>query len=194
MKPTPEQVKAFWDHMCGKYGSTVVSKADAEEMKLIAKALELIGILDADKFLNQFTTTIGSKIYTPFEVGVESSKHDLWNQMVICAHEHQHVIQAQTIGVEFATRYLIDPTWRAVYEGEAYRVSMTLLAWRNGKVPPVTGYVKVIESYGVEGASQQFFKKYLEMSRATLKAGGIPDEAAKVAIDWLNEHTPQLQA
>jgi hypothetical protein len=194
MNPTPEQVKGLWDHMTAKYGTTVKSKADAEEMKLIAKALELIGILDADKFLTQFTTTIGSTIYVPFKIGVDSPGHKLWDQMVICAHEHQHVIQAQTIGFEFATRYLIDPTWRAVYEGEAYRVSMTMHNWHYGKVPPVAGYVKVIESYGVSGASQQFFEKYLTMSSKTLEMGGVPDEGAKVALDWLNQHAPQLQA
>ena len=40
-----------------------------------------------------FTTTIGRRIYTPFEVGSPKGGWDLWHQIVICVHEHQHVVQ-----------------------------------------------------------------------------------------------------
>jgi len=194
MNPTPEQVKGLWNYMTNKYGTTVKAKADATEMKLIAEGLDLIGILDAEAFLTQFTTTIGSTIYTPFKVGDDYPNLTLWEQIEVCAHEHQHILQFQRDGLGFALQYLMDPTWRAVYEGEGYRVTMTLHHWHYGTLPPVEKYVTAIESYGISGATQEFFEKYLTMSCKTLELGGVPDEAAKVALDWLTQHAPELQA
>jgi len=191
MKPTPEQVKALWTHMTETYGSEVQNKASAEEMQLIGRVLDVMGILDKDAFLTQFTTTIGRTIYTPFTVGVAAPGHDLWAQMVICAHEHEHVVQARD--ALFPVRYLLDQTWRATYEGEAYRTSMNLEHWHRGKVPPVEGYVNAAKSYGLDEKHLTFFRKYLKLSVPTLEQGGIPGPAALVAIAWLEKHAPELK-
>jgi len=194
MEPTPQQVKGFWDHMSAWYGSKVKSKASATEMQLIAQALGIMGIVDEDSFMNDFTTTIGKTIYAPFEVGVPSDGHTLWSQIEIGAHEHQHVIQVRDIGVKFAVRYLTDPTWRSVYEGEAYRVSMSLHFWRYGEVPSVEGYVHSMKSYGVSEENLDFFRSFLTMSTHTIEQGGLVDEATKTAVAWLNDNAPSLKA
>ena len=177
--------------MTETYGSEVQNKASAEEMQLIGRVLDVMGILDKDAFLTQFTTTIGRTIYTPFTVGVAAPGHDLWAQMVICAHEHEHVVQARD--ALFPVRYLLDQTWRATYEGEAYRTSMNLEHWHRGKVPPVEGYVNAAKSYGLDEKHLTFFRKYLKLSVPTLEQGGIPGPAALVAIAWLEKHAPELK-
>lgn len=186
MNVTPELVKAFWAHMAQKYGTVAKAKADADEMKLISQVLGTLKVTDPVAFMSRFTTTIGRTIYIPFTIGEETDTHSLWGQIVICAHEHQHVIQAQEAGdVLFSLRYLLDPTWRATYEGSAYRVSMTLHYWLTGQQPDVAPYLKSIASYGLGAEETAFFEKYLRMSVPTIVAGGVADEAAREAIAWL---------
>ena len=64
----PEEVWAFWRFMQDHYRTTVVNKRDALEMQLVAQALDALGIQSRDRFLRNFTTTLGRRIYTPFEV------------------------------------------------------------------------------------------------------------------------------
>lgn len=191
MRPTSQQVMDFWAHMTSIYGTTVKTKANAQEMRLIGEALGIIGIVDTKAFMTRFSTTIGKTIYTSFDVGVETKMHPLWSQMVICAHEHEHVLQDKDRS--FALKYLMDETWRAAYEGEAYRTSMTLETWRTGKVPSIEGYVKAMQSYGVGKSTLGFFRRYLELSLPVLEQGGIPGDAAKTAIHWLEKNAPELK-
>ena len=60
------------------------------------------------EFLGSFTTTIGKRIYTPFDIGVPDERYDLWGQISVCVHEHQHVEQLLRDGwLKFAGRYLV---------------------------------------------------------------------------------------
>lgn len=189
MNLTSQMVKDFWAYMTDKYGTTVKSKANANEMELIASFLNVMGITDKEAFLTRFTTTIGKTIYVPFTIGEEKDCWNLWAQTLVCVHEHQHVIQAMNTGEGlFFARYLLDPTYRATYEGEGYRTNMTLNFWAHGTTPDVEPYLYSIKSYGLGEAETTFFRKFLTMSIPTIIAGGIPDEAARVAIAWLEEH------
>lgn len=186
MNITPELVKAFWTYMTQKYGTTTKNKADADEMKLVSQVLGALKITDPAAFMSKFTTTIGRNIYTPFTIGEETERSSLWGQIQVCAHEHQHVIQARDAGdAIFTLRYLLDPTWRATYEGAGYRVNMALDFWRTGQQPDVSPYLQSIKSYGLGQGETAFFEKFLEMSVPTIVAGGVPDEAAREAIVWL---------
>jgi len=185
---TPDVVKNFWAFMQAKYGTQVLSKAQAPEMKFIAEALGTLGIVDKDAFLTRFTTTIGTAIYTPFEVGVENPGHPLFAQIVICAHEHQHVVQLRTHGVTFLLNYLLNSTSRSAYEAEAYRVSMTMLYHLTGDAGDPGAYAEVLKAYGTTEADQAFVKEYLRLSVPTIHAKGVPDEAAQVALEWLRQN------
>lgn len=184
---TPEMVKDFWAYMTTKYGTTVKSKADADEMKLVAMVLDAMHITDKDAFLARFVTTIGKTIYVPFTIG--DDKNPVWSlfsQLAVCMHEHQHVIQANRDGEAlFMVRYLLDPTWRATYEGEGYRTNMTLLYQMFGNQPDVDPYVRSIANYGLGLAEMAYFRHFLKMSIPAIVAGGVPDEACRVTLAWL---------
>ena len=109
----PEEVWAFWRFMQDHYRTTVVNKRDALEMQLVAQALDALGIQSSERFLRNFTTTLGRRIYTPFEVGSPRGGWDLWSQVVICVHEHQHVVQHDREGLSFEVSYLADRAARA---------------------------------------------------------------------------------
>lgn len=187
----PEHVKAFWAFMQAKYGTRVVTKAQAPEMQFIAEALGAMHIVDKDEFLSRFTTTIGTTIYTSFEVGVVTEAHSCISQIVVCAHEHQHVVQLRKNGVVFLTSYLLDSTSRAAYEAEAYRVTLTLLYYLTGNIGDPGAYADVLKAYATTEADQAFVKEYLRLSVPTLRAKGVPDEASQVTLDWLRQHAPE---
>lgn len=186
MNITSDHVKAFWAFMSDKYGTTAKSKIDADEMKVVSKVLGTLGVLDESAFMARFVTTIGKTIYIPFTIGEATETWSLWGQIQVCAHEHQHVIQSIEVGeAMFFARYLLDKTYRAVYEAEGYRTNMALNWWATKDTPDITPHMKSIKSYGIDQPNVDFFERTLTMSIPIIQAGGVPDEAARVTIKWL---------
>ncbi|NVJ28855.1 hypothetical protein HUW62_47460, partial [Myxococcus sp. AM011] len=66
----PAEVWAFYQHMQSRLRTKTANKADALEMQLAAEALQRMGILDRQRFLEKYATTVGRTLYLPFEVGV----------------------------------------------------------------------------------------------------------------------------
>ena len=100
----PEEVWSFWRFMQDHFRTTVVNKQNALETQVVARVLDTLGIQSKDRFLKNFTTTIGRCIYTPFEVGSPKGGWDLWSQIVVCVHEHQHVVQHDREGLRSSSR------------------------------------------------------------------------------------------
>lgn len=116
-------VVAVWRAMQQFYNTRVINKADSDLMKVVGSTLDLLGVQDKGVFLTRYTTTINHAIYVPFEIG--NPAHGLVGQLALCAHEHQHVIQADREGwATFAAKYVVDHAARAIYEAEAYVCNM----------------------------------------------------------------------
>ncbi len=190
----PEEVWAFWRFMQDHYRTTVVNKRDALEMQLVAQALDALGIQSRDRFLRNFTTTLGRRIYTPFEVGSPRGGWDLWSQVVICVHEHQHVVQHDREGLSFEVSYLADRAARARWEAEAYRSNLELHFWRYGTTPSARRMAEVLSDYGCRPEDVDVAAKSLALSAVSVRKGAVINEATHVALGWLDEHVPRLRA
>ncbi len=190
----PEEVWAFWRFMQDHYRTTVVNKRDALEMQLVAQALDALGIQSRDRFLRNFTTTLGRRIYTPFEVGSPRGGWDLWSQVVICVHEHQHVVQHDREGLSFEVSYLADRAARARWEAEAYRSNLELHFWRYGTTPSARRIAEVLGDYGCRPEDVDVAAKSLALSAVSIRKGAVINEATHVALGWLDEHVPRLRA
>ncbi len=190
----PEEVWAFWRFMQDHYRTTVVNKRDALEMQLVAQALDALGIQSRDRFLRNFTTTLGRRIYTPFEVGSPRGGWDLWSQVVICVHEHQHVVQHDREGLSFEVSYLADRAARARWEAEAYRSNLELHFWRYGTTPSARRIAGVLGDYGCRPEDVDVAAKSLALSAVSIRKGAVINEATHVALGWLDEHVPRLRA
>ena len=190
----PEEVWAFWRFMHDHYRTTVVNKRDALEMQLVAQALDALGIQSRDRFLQNFTTTLGRRIYTPFEVGSPRGGWDLWSQVVICVHEHQHVVQHDREGLSFEVSYLADRAARARWEAEAYRSNLELHFWRYGTTPSARRIAEVLGDYGCRPEDVDVAAKSLALSAVSIRKGAVINEATHVALGWLDEHVPRLRA
>ena len=190
----PEEVWAFWRFMQDHHRTTVVNKRDALEMQLVAQALDALGIQSRDRFLRNFTTTLGRRIYTPFEVGSPRGGWDLWSQVVICVHEHQHVVQHDREGLSFEVSYLADRAARARWEAEAYRSNLELHFWRYGTTPSARRIAEVLGDYGCRPEDVDVAAKSLALSAVSIRKGAVINEATHVALGWLDEHVPRLPA
>lgn len=190
----PEEVWAFWRYMQDHFRTTVVNKRDAIEMQLVAQVLDALRIQKADRFLKNYTTTFGRRIYTPFEIGVPRSGWDLWNQVVVCVHEHQHVVQHEREGLNFEVSYVADRAARARWETEAYRSNLELQFWRFGTTPSARSLAGLLTEYGCRAEDVEVAAQSLALSSASVRRGAVVNEATHIALLWLNENVPRLRA
>lgn len=185
--PAPEDVVEFWKVMTGHFATKVVNKSDSKEMQFVAEALGLMKILDKDAFLKRYTTTIGDKIYIPFEIGKPNDSWSLWSQITVCVHEHQHVFQDRAAGgLTFEWDYLTSTAKRAHYEAEAYRTNM-VMEWRyQGRMLNPTHLAGLLANYACTPTDIAVVEKMLKLSIPSIKAGAITSDVARWACNWLD--------
>jgi len=194
-QPTPEQVRAFYAHMLDRFGASVVNKQSAVEMQGVALLLAQLGILNQDAFLDRFATTVGRRIYVPFDVGEARDGWSLWSQIAVCAHECQHVVQYDRLRpLGFAWQYVATTAGRARLEAEAYRCQLELHFWRTGQILPAHELAASLQNYNVSDADVKTAETMLRVSGESVRRGAIVNRASAVAIAWLNQHAPELRS
>jgi len=188
INPTPGDVKDFWAFMSRKYGTKVVQKGNALEMKIVGGFLDLIGVLDKDTFMKNYTTTVGTIIYTPFIPGFAVPGWDLFAQIRVCAHEHQHVVQYKNAGaLLFAWDYVTSTAKRTMYEVEAYRTGMEL-TWRYLKqIQSAKAIAAGLKNYGCTADDTMVAEKALLLAVPAIKAGGLTTSVGRVSAEWLDK-------
>jgi len=193
-EPTPEIVRDFYAYMTAKYRAQLVDKRLAFEANLAAKVLRQMGIVDADAFLDHFATTIGHRIYMPFTPGEPTAGWSLWSQLMVLAHECQHIVQYDSLGpLRFGWQYLGSTAGRTRLEAEAYRCQLELHFWRTGKLLSAHELAASLRSYAVTEADVRVAETFLAMSAESVKRGAIINPTSRAAIDWLNAHAPELR-
>ncbi len=192
-EPTPELVANFWRAMQSHYGTTVIDKPNALEMRLAARALQYANILDARTFLKRYTTIIGRRIYAPFTPGIATKHHSLWSQLVVCVHEHQHVVQHDRDGkLNFSTRYLTNKSARAAYEAEAYTCNIELSHWHTGQIPNIPELAQRLTHYGLHPSDILTAEQTLTAAALQITEDKTLTAASKTALQWLQQNAPEL--
>jgi hypothetical protein len=198
VEPTPEDVQGLWAFMRKTFGTRVVQKVDAGAMRVVSAALGAMGIVNARDFMTRFATTIGRTIYVPFVPGDETTGAtgwDLWQQMLTCAHEHQHVVQLDRDGkVRFGFEYLRKKAARARYEAEARTTEVELHFWRFGAIPNLERLVEGLSSYALRPADITAALSTLRSNAEAIRRGAVLTQAGHAAISWLEEHARHLKS
>jgi hypothetical protein len=173
---TGDDVLGLWLSMTQRHNTYVVAKASAEEMKLAAAFLGGMGIMDAESFLENYTTTIGRAIYVNFEIGVDmSSGRSLAGQVRTCGHEHKHYLQFAEAPEVFVIEYGLIPADRARYELDAYQVSMEIHYWlTGGDLLDPAGVARKLKAYALKDEDCAFVEQGLKSTAATLQASPSP--------------------
>lgn len=198
-----EKVKAVWKYTTNFYKTSVINKQNSTEMKLVARVLSLLNITDKNKFLTNSATTIGKKIYLPFTIGqvdkttsLKTQQNELWHQIVICAHEHHHVHQHNTLSFLYEIPYLTSKSKRARFEAEAYRCHLELHFWRHGSLPSdqeIDRLADKLKSYNCSDNDIVLMKEKLHIWAKRIKIGKIYSPVSKTIIKWLNENAKEIK-
>jgi hypothetical protein len=196
MELTPYLVRGLWAHLSQTYHSTVLAEPDSAEMRVAAKVLEGLGIVDGEKFLAEYATTIGHRIYVPFVPGVFTRTWTAWGQLTTGVHEHVHVTQFDDHGaLPFTVRYLTSLSGRAMLEVEALRTNLELHYWRFGTLPNLDHMAaNALRGYGLRPADIEVAQRVLELSAESISRGAITSRVTKTAIQWLERNAPRLRA
>lgn len=182
---TPELVKSLWSYMTRVYGTKIINKNNSSEMMLVSQALSRMGILDQNDFMSKFTTTIGHGIYIPFEIGDPSGYWSLESQIVVCAHEHQHVVQYDADNWGFYYSYLTDTNARAKYETEAYRSDLEFEMFYNRTLPNISNVAHKLTCYGLNSTQVHVAEVSLQSAARMVSKGMILNQATKTALSVL---------
>jgi hypothetical protein len=192
---TPVMVRGLFAHMQRALGTVVKTKPDATEMRAIASFLGAMGVVDAHTFMANYATTLDHHIYLPFTPGEPLRGWTLWEQLITCAHEHQHVVQADERGiVRFAARYLASRTDRVLLEANAYCTELELHFWRFGTLPALDGYMEsALAGYGARPEDVIVAQRVIERYAESVRRGAIITRAGALAIDWLNHNATEIR-
>ena len=192
--PSAALVRDFWAFMTKRFGTRVIAKADAIEMRAVGAALDAMGVADKRDFMSRFATTVGRRIYLPFTPGDDNSTWDPWEQLRTCAHEHTHVVQFDRDGaLRFGYRYLRSDSARAQYEAEARTTELELHFWRFGSIPRLELAVEGLASYSLGKSDIAAALTTLRSNAEAVKRGAVLTKAGRIAIHWLNDHAPELR-
>lgn len=192
-RPNTQMVKELWKHMSKKYDVTVVQKKTSRFMKLVAWFLSTFKILDKERFLTRYTTTIGTKIYAPFTPGARDTAWSLPSQIATIVHEIKHALQYRNTSKSrigdllFFWRYLTDDWKRTNYEIEAYILNMELFFWAAERVFQAETMATKLYDYNCDQVHVTHAKEAYSRVNVALLCGEYEyDPIVKEAIDWMN--------
>lgn len=169
----------FWDYMLHCYGAKNVPKSESWLMRTLAVVLSLLNIVSKTSFLQRYASTIGRKIYTPFEVGVPIKGWSLLSQVVVCIHECQHIVQQERLGRwHYTYQYLFSSTKRAELEAEAYSSKLAFYKWAFGTLPLYNYLSDALAHYNLSSIEIERAISHLPVD------GSFVNEATKRAIEW----------
>jgi hypothetical protein len=184
--PTAQDTRALWDAMCARYNTRVTHREQAPQMRITGWALGLTGFMKRETFMTRYTTVWGRHIFPCFVVG-EGDAEELWRQIVVCVHEHQHVEQFDRAGFgPYAARYLISSRQRALLEAEAYCCNIELHWWRHGQLPDLDELTARLGPYGCGPEDRAAARAIFEGCARALRAGHMTTRASCHAIALLS--------
>jgi hypothetical protein len=185
---TASLTRQFWRAMNERFGTRVVPKRSSAFMAMVGVGLDVIGVMDRQTFLSRYTTVVGRRIYPWFELG-EGDERRRWYQIVVCVHEHQHVVQARRDGLSgFTLPYLYSSRRRALIEAEAYSCNLEMNWWRDRQMPEPCELAGRLSEYGCKEADVAAAGDFLEAAAQRIRDGEVVNEASRFAIDWLERY------
>lgn len=193
-QPAPELVRDLVVDLTSHVGATVVDKRTALEMLVAARVLRGLGAVCCDHRLNHYASTIGRRIYLPFEIGTPVDGFDLWGQSVAVAHASQRVVQHAHLGSLRAARARLDRGWRSELAREALRTVLELHFWRTAEIPSPLELAMAVRTYATNDADLDLAAEAIDECGAAIEVRVVATAAGRFTVDWLAEHAPELGA
>lgn len=178
---------AFYKAMAKRFDFTIIQKNDSALMPIVANALEVMKIADADEWMKRFAITIVEPItdqkwiYLPWEIGNWKAKNLISQNCILC-HESEHSIQGEDI--RFGPKYLTDKAYRSRKEFKAMIPQMVLYKSLTGKTLNTAKLANILRYYDVRNKDIQVTKKKLDIVNIAVDRGKIISTVGKYAVKW----------
>lgn len=194
---TPEKVAAYYGAMERRFGVRYSYKPDDSLARYAASALKLLGIMDAERFLHDYATTLpdpltpqSAVILIPFKPGIAEGRWSLEAQVRVAPHELVHALQVMILGPgRYTVEYLADEHARAViYEQPALGTAMELAHAWGEQLPDPAALAAKLFSYNCGKDAVDACAVALESRRDIILAGGHLTEPASETISWWQEN------
>jgi len=182
----PAIVRAFAAHMAKRFNATIGRTPAA-----LQAGLRLVGMQP-----EKYATTLGRAIYFPIDLGASNEHWSPWSQITVMAHECQHVADNDARGMlAKGWDYITSTTRRTEHENRAHVAQLELEMWRRGEVAQWWPGVRAsaLKSYHVTDTDLLVAERYLRVCAPIVRRGGLISVAGAAAIEWLDEHAPELR-
>lgn len=183
---TSEEVIKFHIYMSQIYEFKMFDKSKKIEMHLIARFIECFVPISSKKFLEQYSTTIGNRVYLSYTIG-KGTKTQLFDQICTLVHETQHVVDFCENQLNMAS-YLFHRLSRSKLETKALSTYLYLYWWYYNRIPNIKKLTNQLRYYGLTETDRQNVYKRLKMEIPIVKRGYVRNPIVKKAIKWLNRN------
>lgn len=187
-KLSKKLVLSYHEYMSRKFHFEIISKQGSDLMHLVGNALEILGVMDKERFLKHYAMTIVNPftdekfVYIPWTPG-EGSQVARAMQIRVLAHEAEHTIQGEDL--KFMPRYFYSKSRRAHYEALAMRAELELWFYLYGYTMNTESAANRLKWYNVRSGDIRVTKKELDLANKVISRGAIGTDAGKAAIKWL---------
>lgn len=192
-KLKPTDIRALAKYLARKYRADVVYKKNDARMKLVRAFLKLCQIPAADRFMEDYATTlvppllvVKPTVFLPFRPG-RARKGEVDNlvlQATVIGHEFHHVRQWRKDKARFAVDYATDKAERARKESEALEVNMELWRYFTGNTLHPGTLAAGLATYGLRKRDIQVVSTHLRSKAITVSRGGVTKKISKQVIAW----------
>ena len=186
-KATPADVRALCRHLERKHGWEIVDKRDDKAQRKIAKALDRLGIVDRDDWLDRWSMMLGGTMYlcfTPGETGPGAPS--LVDQIDTIVHEGHHGMQEKKVK-RFRSKYLGSSAKRARFEARADHAKMEVHWFQTGRLLNPSLLALKLDAYMVESYDVADYIKHLRICSFAVEhgKGKVHNQIAKDTIAFL---------
>ena len=190
---SPEIVKDFSIECSKEFKSQYIDPKDIQAVIDLTKAFEDAGMkMPLDKYFERFCFTLHDRIYLAFDPGIENPNWPIDWQVGTIGHENHHVWQMRTKPqkTNMALDYIIDQNARAVYEAEAYTVTMEILNFLGHPLqePEYMAEFFIKPNYFVDDNALKLFVHTVKTNYEIIKQGGILFPVSQFAIAFFMRH------
>ena len=177
-------IQKMWQELAQAHHARLLLKSRSLLMRFAGAFLAAFRIQKPGEFIQHYATTIGRRIYLPFEPG-DAKACPLWHQVVLCAHELRHVEQFQREGlIRFAAKYLLFPSARARYEADALQCNVELFWIRTGQLPDLQKLADSLTGYALTQKAKALVFSLLQQSARRILEGRFQEFASSSTLAW----------
>lgn len=186
---TPGLIKGLARYMESKFDMTFLEKDHSEFMKVVSSFVSSFTNISQDEFMENFATTVGSKAYFPFIIGVANDHWSLLDQLYCIVHEPQHRV-IQNCTNFYVMKYNFSSSYRVKFEAECYytKLEMAHFLGDDRTEHNIDQIINLLESYRLSTSDLKWARQYFADRAENIHCGKVSTKSSQYAIEWIKNN------